>query len=226
MEAPTTTRTARQCGAAKSRAKYAQQAANRREKFAQLRQDGTTLAAAAEQMGVSYEQARRWDVRLREENPSYKPPARSRTMQAARQKWLAQAQARYETYLELRAQGLEHAAIAERMGVKIGTIQRYQRMYRKAAGIDTWYGQRTAELRPRILAHLQQWPGVEFSAYDLQRKLSLGKDHTPSVHAVMRDLIAEGVAELVLGVRDRGVAPNNAPARRYRYLGNGPGSQA
>jgi transposase len=211
-------RLARQQGAAKSRAHYAQQAAERREEFAQLRQQGATMACAAERLGVTYRQAQRWDGQLRAERPAYTPPSRSRTMEAARQKWLAKVQARYEEYLDLREQGLTPEAIAQRMGVSIGTVQRYQRIYRKREGIDSWYGQRSAELRPRILAHLQQWPGVEFSAYDLQRKLSLAKDHTYSVHAVMRDLVAERLAELVLGVRDRGVASSEAPARRYRYL--------
>lgn len=209
---------ARQRGAAKSRARYAHQAADRRDKFARLRQDGATIAEAAERMSVSYEQARRWDVRLREETPGYAPPARSRAMQAAREKWLAQAQARYEEYLELRDQDLNPEAIAQRMGVSIGTVQRYQRIYRKNADIDSWWGQRSAELKPHILAHLQQWPGVVFSAYDVQRKLGLGTDHTYSVHAVMRDLIAEGVVELVPGVRDRGVALSSAPVRRYLFL--------
>jgi len=220
MTAKSTATLARQRGAAKSRAKYAQQAADRREGFARLRQHGATIAEAAESMGVSYEQARRWDVRLRDEQPGYAPPARSRAMQAARQKWLAKAQARYEEYLELRAEDLHPQMIAQRMGVSLGTVQRYQRLYRQDVGLDSWWGQRSAELRPRILAHLQQWPGVVFSAYDLQRKLGLHTDHTYSVHAVMRDLVAEGVAELVPGVRDRGVAPDDTAVRRYRY-GNG-----
>ncbi|MFI6910145.1 helix-turn-helix domain-containing protein [Nonomuraea sp. NPDC050394] len=210
---------ARQRGATRARAAYARQAADRREEFGRLRQGGATIAQGAERMGVSYEQARRWDVQLRVEKPGYAPPARSQAMEAARQRWLAKAQARYEAYLELREQGLKPEAIAQRMGVSLGTVQRYQRIYRKHSGIGSWWGQRSAELKPRILACLQQRPGVELSAYDLQRKLSLATDHTYSVHAVMRDLIAEGLAELVPGVRDRGVAPSVAPARRYRYIG-------
>lgn len=213
-----TARSARQQGAAKSRAIYAQQAAERRDEFARLRQQGATMADAAAELGVSYRQAQRWDGQLRDERPGYVPPTRRHAMEAARAKWLAKVQARYEEYLELREQGLKPEAIAQRMGVSIGTVQRYQRIYRKSEGIDSWYGQRCAELRPRLLAHLRLWPGVEFSAYDMQRKLSLAKDHTYSVHAVMRDLVAEGLAELVPGIRDRGVAPSEAPARRYRYL--------
>lgn len=218
MGAPSTATLARQRGAAKSRAKYAQQAADRRDEFARLRQNGATMAAAAERIGVTYRQAQRWDTQLRAENPDYAPPARRRTMQAAREKWLAKAQARYEEYLALRAQNLKPDAIAQRMGASLGTVQRYQRMYRKDTGIDSWWGQRSAELRPFIVAHLQQWPGVVFSAYDLQRKLGMqGMNYTYSVHAVMRELIAEGVTELVPGIRDRGVAPNDVPVRRYRY---------
>ncbi|MEV0826410.1 helix-turn-helix domain-containing protein [Nonomuraea rubra] len=224
MTTASTATVARRRGAAKSRAKHTQQAADRRDQFARLRQHGATIAQAAEQLGVSYEQARRWDVRLRDERADYAPPARSRAMEGARQKWLAKAQARHEEYLELRADGLHPQMIAQRMGVSLGTVQRYQRLYRKDAGLGSWWGQRSAELRPRILAHLQQWPGVVFSAYDVQRKLGLGTDHTYSVHAVMRDLVAQGVAELVPGLRDRGVAPNSSPVRRYRYRGDGPAS--
>lgn len=219
MAALHTAMQARQRGAAKSRAKYAQQAATRRGEFARLRQQGATVADAAAQLGVNPRTAHGWSAQLRAERPDYAPPARPRTTQAAREKWLAKAQDRYEQYLELRAQGLHPQMIAQRMGVSLGTVQRYQRLYRKAAGIDPWWGQRSAELRPCILAHLRQWPGVVFSAHDLQRKLRLGKDHTYSVHVVMRDLIAEGLVECIPGVRDRGVAPYNAPARRYRYRG-------
>lgn len=212
---------ARRRAATNARAAYAQQAASRRENFAQLRERGATIAEGAQRMGVSYEQARRWDAKLRADNPGYQPSRRRySTPHVTRQ--MRVAEGRYQAYLELLAQGLKPERIAQRLGVKLGTVQRYQRRHRRESGIRSWWGHQYAELRPRVLAHLQQWPGVVFSAYDLERKVGLHEGgnrnaNTYTVRAIMRDLVAEGIAELLPGVCDRAVAPSNVPVRRYRF---------
>lgn len=62
-------RSARQRGAAKSRAKYAEQAAGRREDYAWLREEQRhTIAQAAERIGVSYRQAQRWEALRRQDH--------------------------------------------------------------------------------------------------------------------------------------------------------------
>ncbi|MEV0827665.1 helix-turn-helix domain-containing protein [Nonomuraea rubra] len=62
---------ARQRGAAKSRAKYAEQAAGRREDYAWLREEqGHSIAQAAERVGVSYRQGQRWEALRRQERES------------------------------------------------------------------------------------------------------------------------------------------------------------
>ncbi|GAA3148265.1 helix-turn-helix domain-containing protein [Nonomuraea salmonea] len=69
MKAPSSAATAaRQRGAAKSRAKYAEQAAGRREDYAGLREEqGHSIAQAADRIGVSHRQAQRWEaLRLQE----------------------------------------------------------------------------------------------------------------------------------------------------------------
>ncbi|WP_146178649.1 helix-turn-helix domain-containing protein [Nonomuraea fuscirosea] len=62
---------ARRRGAATSRAKYAEQAAGRREDYVWLREEqGHSIAQAAERMGVSYRQAQRWEALRRQERES------------------------------------------------------------------------------------------------------------------------------------------------------------
>lgn len=68
MAAASAATLARRRGAAKSRKKYAEQAAGRREDYAWLREEqGHSIAQAAQRMGVSFRQAQRWEaLRLQE----------------------------------------------------------------------------------------------------------------------------------------------------------------